>query len=298
MIQKVVFSICGAAALLAAQTTAPKTYASAEEARDALVQAAAQGVDAVKTLFGPGADDLVRTGDPNEDRAIIERFQRLSAEKITAESDPMNPDRVTLALGEVEWPMAVPLIRKNNRWSFDVKEGKAELRRRVIGFNELDAIEICHGYVEAQHMYTARDWSGGGVVQYARKMVSSEGKKDGLYWPGDDSPVSAGFAKAAAQGYQAGDGYHGYHYKVLLAQGPDAPGGVQDYVVHGLMIGGFALVAWPMQYGSSGIKTFIVNHDGVVYEKDLGPTTGTVAKAMTRFNPDKTWSPVPEGLQP
>ena len=250
MIQKFTLAMIGAAAILTAQTTAPKTYASAEEATEALVKASAQGMDAIKAMLGPGSADIVRTGDPLEDQAVIERFRRLSAEKKTKlEADPMNPDRVTLLLGEIEWPMAVPLVRKNNRWTFDLKEGKAEVRRRVIGFNELDAIEICQGYVEAQHMYTAQDWNGGGVVQYARRIVSTEGKKDGLYWPGDESPVAAGFAKAAAQGYQAGGGYHGYFYKVLLAQGADAPGGAQDYVVHNLMIGGFALVAWPVEYG-------------------------------------------------
>jgi hypothetical protein len=141
-------------------------------------------------------------------------------------------------------------------------------------------------------MYAETDWDGNGVLEYAQKIASTEGKKDGLYWPGEDSPVAANFAKAVAQGYGppgSSKGYHGYLYKILLSQGPDALDGVQDYVVHGFMIGGFALVAWPAEYGVSGIMTFIVNQDGIVYEKDLGPQTGVQAKAMTKFNPDKSW---------
>ena len=299
MIRKLIFAMGAAgAAVMLAQTAGPAIYASPEEARDALVQAAHKGMGAVLAIFGPGSADVVRTGDEVEDKNVLERFRRLSAEKTQLEPDPMNPDRMTLAIGVIEFPLAVPLVRKNQRWRFDVEEGKAEIRRRIIGGNELDAIDVCRGYVEAQQAYAGGDWSGAAVPQYARKIISSPGKKDGLYWPGDDSPVAAGFAKAVAEGYSAAGGaprpYHGYYYKVLLAQGPAAAGGAQDYVVHGLMIGGFALVAWPAEYFVSGIKTFIVNHDGVVYEKDLGPTTGAIAKALTRFNPDKTWSPVPD----
>jgi hypothetical protein len=208
------------------------------------------------------------------------------------------PDRRTLLVGTIEWPFSVPLVRKNGRWFWDVVEGKAELRRRIIGRNELSAIEICRGYVEAQGIYSESDWDGNGVFEYAGKIVSTAGKKDGLYWPGEDSPVAAGFAEAVAQGYQVSRSgppkpFHGYYYKVLTSQGPAAEGGEQDYMVKKLMIGGFGLVAWPAEYGKSGIMSFIVNQDGVVYEKDLGPGTGTVAKAMNRFNPDKTWRPSP-----
>ena len=251
MIYKLTFVILIAGtALLTAQTAGPATFATPEEARDGLMKAVADGPDAVRTLFGPGSADIIRTGDAVEDKNVLERFNRLAAEKMQLEPDPMNPDRVTLVIGAEEWPFAVPLVLKNSRWYFDVREGKAEIRRRVIGGNELDAIEICRGYVEAQQMYAAGDWNGGGVPQYARKIISSQGQKDGLYWPGDDSPVAAGFAKAVAEGYSYSAGntprpYHGYYYKVLLAQGPAAAGGAQDYVVHGLMIGGFALVDGP-----------------------------------------------------
>jgi len=304
MIQKIPFlAIAAGTVLLVAQTGGRATFNTPEEARDALIQAAAQGMDAVKIFFGPGAADIVRTGDAVADKNVLERFNRLAAEKTALEADPMNPNRMTLLIGGVEWPFAVPLDRKNGRWSFDIAEGKAEIRRRTIGGNELDAIEICRGYVEAQEQYAAVPRDGNAVPQYARKIVSSEGRQDGLYWPGEDSPVAAAFAKAVAQGYSATPAgaprpYHGYLYKVLLAQGPGASGGAQDYVVKGLMIGGFALVAWPAEYGISGIKTFIVNQGGIVYEKDLGPNTGVAVKAMTRFNPDQSWVASPDGTEP
>jgi hypothetical protein len=298
MIQRLNLLLITAAALLIAQSSGPATFGTPEEAKDALIQAAANGIDAVRALFGPGSADIVRTGDEVEDQIVIERFKSLVSQKAEIQPDPMNPSRASLLLGPDQWPFAVPLIRQNGRWLFDIKEGKAEIRRRTIGGNELDAIEICRGYVEAQELYAQTDRTGKGIPQYAGKIISSEGKKDGLYWPGEDSPVAAGFAKAFAQGYTFTAGkprpYHGYFLKILLSQGPAAEGGAQDYVVHGLMIGGFALVAWPAEYGVSGIKTFIVNQSGKVYEKDLGPTTASVAKAMTKFNPDKTWDLVPE----
>ena len=284
------------AMLLSAQTTGPKTFATAEEAKDALIQAAAKGLDAVKEIMGPGSADILRSGDPVQDKALVEQFNRRVAEKAQLEPDQMNPNRMTLDVGNEEWPFAVPLLRKNGRWYFDAQEGKAEIRRRIIGANELDAIQVCRGFVEAEQTYAGKDWNGNGRLEYASRLVSTPGKKDGLYWPGDDSPVAEPIARAIAQGYPppatgatGGKGYHGDLGKILLSQGPDAEDGAQDYMAHGLMIGGFALVAWPAEYGVSGIMTFIVNQDGVVYEKDLGPQTGALARAMTKFNPDKTW---------
>jgi hypothetical protein len=297
MMQRLTCLLIAGVPLLLAQTGAPTTFATPEEARDALVQAAKSGLDAVRTLFGPGAADVVRTGDDVQDKIVLERFNRLAAEKAQLEPDPMNPDRISLALGVVEWPFAIPLVRKNGRWFFDIKEGKAEIRRRVIGGNELDAIQVCRGFVEAQQIYARTDWQGAGVLQYARKIFSAPGKKDGLYWPGDDSPVAEAFARAVAEGYTQGSTpkpFHGYYFKMLMRQGPAAIGGEMEYLVHSLMIGGYALIAWPADYGVSGIKTFIVNQDGVVYEKDLGPQTSPLAKAITRFNPDKSWDVVPD----
>jgi hypothetical protein len=284
--------------LIGAATAGAKTFATADQARDALVQAAAISVEAVRDVLGPDATGVVRTGDQVEDQALLDRFNRQAAEKTKVQIDPKNANRATLLLGAEEWPFAIPLVRKSGLWSFDVKEGSVEVRRRVIGRNELDAIEICRGYVEAQQEYVETDWDRNGVPQYASKIVSTPGKKDGLYWPGEDSPVAEGFAKAVAEGYGAPTGtgtapYHGYFFKILTAQGPKAPGGEQDYLVHNLMIGGFALVAWPAEYGVSGLMTFIVNQDGVVYEKNLGPQTSTLAKAMTKFNPEPSWRKSP-----
>ena len=290
-------AVLAGAVLLAAQTAEQKTFATPEEARDGLIQAAAAGLDEVRAFFGPGAADVVRTGDDVQDKTLLDNFNRRAAQKTELEVDEMNPNHITILVGDEQWPFAIPLMRKNGRWYFDLKEGQAEIRRRTIGSNELSAIQICRGYVEAQEIYAQTDWTGKGVKQYAAKIVSTAGKKDGLYWPGDDSPVAAGFAKASAEGYGAATGagrpYHGYFYKVLLGQGPDAEDGERDYMVHGLMIGGFGLVAWPAEYGVSGIMTFIVDEDGDVYEKDLGPQTGALAKAMTKFNPDKSWRESP-----
>jgi len=291
------FILFAGAALLVAQTTGPKTFSTPGEARDAIVQAAASGFDAVKTLLGPSSAEILRTGDPIEDQNLLKQFKQRASEKTELEQDEMNANRMTLLIGEEQWPFAVPLMRKNGRWYFDIQEGKAEIRRRVIGGNELDAIEVCRGYVEAQQTYAETDWTGNGGQQYAGKIISTAGKKDGLYWPGEDSPVAAGFAKAAAQGYAPlgpSKGYHGYFYKILMSQGPDAEGGEQDYLVHGRMIGGFGLVAWPVEYRVSGIMTFIVNQAGVVYEKDLGPPTAALVRAMTKFNPDKSWRISPD----
>jgi hypothetical protein len=284
--------------LCAAPGTGGKRFSTPEEARDALIAAAAESLEAVKALFGPGSAEIVRTGDEVADKNVLLRFRTLAREKAQLEPDEMNPNRMTLVLGAVEWPFAVPLVQKDGQWYWDIEEGKAEIRRRTIGGNELTAIEICRGYVEAQNSYAEIDRNGNGVLEYASKIISTEGTKDGLYWAGEDSPVAAAFARAVAEGYAFSGGtprpYHGYFYKILRAQGPDAGGGAQDYFVHGLMIGGFALVAWPAEYGVSGIMTFIVSHDRVVYEKDLGPRSGALAKAMTTFNPDKSWRAVPE----
>jgi hypothetical protein len=291
-------------ALLLGRANERKTFSTPEEARDALVDAAAKGFEEVRTLFGPDSSAIVRTGDEVEDNSVLATFNKLAAEKMQLESNEASPNRRTLILGMIEWPFSIPLMRdKNGRWFWDVVEGKSEIRRRVIGRDELTAIEICRGYVAAQGAYSETDWDGNGVFEYAGRIVSTDGKKDGLYWPGEDSPVAAPFAKAATQGYSFASGevpkpYHGYYFKVLTSQGPDANGGEQDYLVKKLMIGGFGLLAWPAEYGVSGIMTFIVNQDGVVYEKDLGPRTGTLAKAMTKYNPDKTWRPSPEELLP
>jgi hypothetical protein len=273
-------------------------FGTAEEARDALIRAAGTSLDSVRDVLGAGSHEILRSGDPVEDRNLLDRFNQRAKEKVQLRPDPMNPNRVVVLVGEEEWPFAVPLKRVNGKWSFDLEEGKTEIRHRIIGANELDAMQVCRGYVEAQELYAQTDWQGKGVAQYASRLVSTAGKKDGLYWPGEDSPVAAAIAKAASEGYGAPGTvpkpYHGYYYKMLPAQGAAARGGARDYIIRGLMIGGFALVAWPAEYGVSGITTFIVNQDGVVYEKDLGPSTRRLAEAMTTFNPDSSWQEAPE----
>ena len=230
---------------------------------------------------------------------MLVRFRQLAAEKAVLEPDPMNPDRVTLLIGTIEWPMAVPIVRKSGRWSFDIQEGKAEIRRRTIGGNELDAIEICRGYVEAQQTYAETDWDGNGVLEYAKKIVSSEGKKDGLYWPGGDSPGRGRLREGGCAGIYGVDRRRARSRTTATSIrcswprdrmppgrarlcGPRADD-------RGLRAGCVARGIWRL-----GDQNFIVNQDGIVYEKDLGPTTAAVATAMTRFNPDKSWQVSPD----
>jgi hypothetical protein len=213
------------------------------------------------------------------------------------EEDSSTPDRVTFTVGAEEWPFPVAVIQKDGKWQFDSASGKIEVLARRIGRNELNAMEVCRGYAEAQLEYAADAHDGDGLLKYAQRIVSTPGKQDGLYTEGvTDSLVSKAFAEAAAARVSTAgnkpDPYHGYYFRVLKAQGPDAAGGAFDYVVNGKMIGGFALVAWPAEYGASGIGTFIINHEGVVYEKDLGAATAMQARQLMRFNPDKSWHQV------
>lgn len=243
-------------------------------------------------LFGPEGKDIVESGDTAEDQSGRAEFARRGHQKLTIEIEPSNSNRATIIVGAENWPFPVPLIKKNGQWRFDPSEGRITILARRIGRNELTAIDVCRAYVEAQLEYATRDRLSSGVLEYAQSIKSTPGKKDGLYWEGESGTlVPKAFADAAATFAASAKPvpYHGYHFRILKAQGPDAPGGATDYVVKGKMIGGFALVAFPEEYGVSGVKTFIVNHDGIVFEKDLGPMTGTLARQMTRFNPDKTW---------
>jgi hypothetical protein len=217
--------------------------------------------------------------------------------KLQVEPDHDNPNRAILVVGDQNWPFPVPLIRKNGKWYFDAANGRVEILARRVGRNELAAIDVCRGYVEAQMEYASRDRDAHGMLKYAQQILSSPNKKDGLYYEGEpENLVPKSFADAAAVLLQAHGKkpvpYHGYFFHILKSQGPDAEGGAMDYVVKGSMIGGFALIAWPGEYGVSGVQTLIVNHRGIVYEKDLGPQTATLARQVARFNPDKTWKPV------
>lgn len=275
--------------------TAQKSFATPQQAADALIQASANyDVPALLEMFGPDGKDFVSSSDPVQDKKYIEAFAAKAREKQAVTVDPANPARAVLSIGNDDWPLPVPIVKKNGKWHFDSKQGHDEILYRRIGANELDAIQICRGYVEAQKEYASDIHDDSGVNQYAQKIISTPGKRDGLVWRNEDGtlggPVSEAIADAIAEGYSSkSQGYHGYYFKVLKGQGPAAPLGQLDYVIEGVMIGGFALVATPVQYRVTGVKTFMVSYDGVVYEKDLGPDSLKIFAGMDRYNPDKTW---------
>src|SRR5271169_5686176 len=271
----------GIALVPAIAQTGQKTFATPREAAQALVDAAAANdVAAMLQIFGPGGKDIVQSGDAAEDKASREQFAALARQKMQVETDE-DHDRATIVVGPDDWPMPVPIVLDKGKWRFDPAVGRVEVLARRVGRNELTAIEVCRAYVEAQMEYASRDRTASGVLQYAQKILSAPGKKDGLYWEGESdnlAPKAFADASAAMLAGKKPTPYHGYYFRILKAQGPDAEGGAVDYVVNGKMIGGFALVAFPDEYGVSGIQTFVVSHRGKVYEKDLGATTGTLAR--------------------
>jgi hypothetical protein len=287
-------------AAVSAAPAGAKMFDSPQQAADALVEAAANfDVPLLTSIFGPDGNDIVLSGEFSQDRKHAADFAAQASRKKSISVNPKNSMRAFLLVGEEDWPFPVPLVKKGGKWFFDGKAGRQELLYRRIGANELDAIDICRGYVEAQYDYALQQRAINDVNQYAQRIVSTPGKHDGLAWQNDDStwggPVGENIARAIQQGYTSGsDPYHGYFFKILKGQGPAAPLGEMDFVVKNVMIGGFALVAAPAVYNVTGVRTFIVSHDGVVYEKDLGPNTLEEFKKMDRFNPDKSWSPVKE----
>jgi hypothetical protein len=278
-------------------TVTVRTFATTEQAMDALVRAAETfDAEAIRQIFGPEGKGILVTAEPPHDRDIARTFADLAHEKKSVTVDPRNKNRAVILVGPNDWPFAVPLVRKDNQWYFDTAAGIQELTYRRVGGNELDAIEICRGFVEAQEEYALQKHDGATVNQYAQRIISTPGKQDGLGWRTADGrwegPIGEGIATAIENGYAAGQPYHGYYFKVLKGQGPAAPLGQLDYLIEGALIGGFALVASPAAYAVTGVKTFIVGNDGVVYEKDFGDRTLEEFKAMERFNPDATWTPV------
>jgi hypothetical protein len=270
-----------------------------QEAAAALVTAAEKFDErTLIKIFGPGGDDIVLTGEYPQDRQRAKDFAAEAGEHMSVSLDPKSGNRAFLIVGNENWPFPVPIVKKSGKWSFDARAGRRELLYRRIGYNELDAIQICHGYVEAQEDYAYRKRQGYEVNQYAQRIVSTPAKQDGLAWQNPDGtwggPIGEKAALAIEQGYATGEPYHGYFFKVLKGQGPAAPLGEMDFVVEGVMIGGFALAAVPAEYRVTGVKTFIVSHDGVVYQKDVGPKSLEEFKKMERFNPDKSWIPVRE----
>jgi hypothetical protein len=290
--------VVGTPLVLAGPKDGQRTFATPQEAVQATIDAAEHNdTAALLQLFGPQGKDIVESGDPAEDKDLRAEFVRSAHEKLQIEENRWTPDRVTFTVGEQEWPFPVPVIRRDGKWQLDSATGRLEILARRIGRNELNAMEVCRGYAEAQLEYAAAARDGDRVLKYAQRIDSTPGKQDGLYADGvPDTLVSRAFAEAAAANLSAGgkkaEPYHGYYFRVLKSQGPDATGGAFDYVVNGKMIGGFALVAWPAEYGVSGIRTLLINHEGVVYEKDLGAATAIGARQMTRFNPDKSWERV------
>jgi Protein of unknown function (DUF2950) len=286
--------------ITAAQTAVAKakTFASAQDAANALIEAAEKyDVTALTEILGPDSYDIIHTGEPARDREVAQKFAEQARIKTNVSFQPKNPRRAILEIGEDDWPFAVPIVKVGSTWSFDSKAGRQELLYRRVGSNELDAISICRGYVEAQHEYALKKHGDSTVNQYAQRIISTPGAQDGLAWKNADGtwdgPIGEKVAAAIERGYSnRSEPYHGYFFRILKGQGPAAPLGELDYVQKGAMIGGFALIAFPAQYRLTGVQTFMVSQDGVVYQKDLGPKTAELASAIDRFNPDKTWTPV------
>jgi hypothetical protein len=281
-------------------TASARRFDTPQQAADALIDAAEKfDVAELAYIFGPDGDDVVFSGEFAQDRQHAANFVAEAREKKNVSVDPKSGNRAFLLVGNENWPFPVPLVKKSDKWSFDGKAGRQELLFRRIGANELDAIQICHGYVEAQHEYALQPHEGYDVNQYAQRIISTPAKQDGLAWQNADGswggPIGEKIARAIEQGYtSSSEPYHGYFFKILKGQGPAAPLGEMDFLVKGVMIGGFALVAAPAEYSVTGVRTFIVSHDGVVYERDLGPKSLEEFGKMERFNPDKSWTPVAE----
>lgn len=287
----------------AAAKAKQKTFASPEEAVQALVGALEKGKNSeISAIFGPGSESVVSSGDEVRDRSEREKFLAAYAEKHSLEKK--GDGTVVLLVGIDDWPLPIPIVKERSAWRFDTESGKEEVLNRRIGANELRTIDVLHAYVEAQREYAGKDRDGDRVYAYAQRIKSSPGKKDGLYWKaeegGEASPFGPLAAEAAREGYQGKSGggkpvpYHGYHFRILTAQGKNAPGGRYSYLVNGKMILGFAMVAYPASYGASGIMTFLVNQEGVVYQKDLGKGTAKKAAAIREYDPDKSWKKVEE----
>jgi len=279
-----------------AKAVTQAVYASPEEAAKALYDAfKAHDVKAIYKVFGPGSDKLIYTGDAVADQQMRERFLAAydKVHKIEQEGDA----KAILIVGEQEYPVPFPLVKGSKGWKFDAKAGAEEIINRRIGENELFAIKSCLAYGDAQREYAEADRDGDGLIEYAQKFRSTQGKRDGLYWPTAEnetlSPLGPLAAQVRIEGYAAKDSkpvpLHGYYYRILTSQGKDAPGGAYDYMVRGNMIGGYALAAYPARWGASGVMTFICNHDGVVYQKNLGEKTADIASKMKQFNPDASW---------
>jgi hypothetical protein len=287
----------GAQSKTAAPVARGAAYPSPQAAANALI-GATENYDATQLLaiLGPDGSDIVQTGEPARDKEMANAFAAQARAKMRIDENKTKT-RATLIVGDEDWPFPAPIVKVGTHWFFDTKAGRHELLLRRVGRNELDAIQICRGYVEAQNEYAVTR-KVNGVNQYAQRIVSTEGQQDGLAWKNADGtwdgPIGEKVAAAIVRGYNPNEPYHGYFFKVLKGQGPAAPLGELDYVIKGAMIGGFALLASPAQYRNTGVQSFMVSQDGVVWQKDLGPKTLELFQSIDRFNPDKTWTPVKE----
>ena len=297
----IIMMLCNTLTHANASDIKQKSYASPEEAIKALIDAVkANNNQELLAIFGPEGKDIISSGDEVADKNAREKF--LSDYEQMNKLEKETPDKVVLDVGSEDWPFPIPIVKKGETWVFDTKEGKDEILSRRIGRNELNTIEVMHAYVDAQREYVSKDRDGNGDIEFAPKIISTEGKHDGLYWEAkegeEESPFGPLVAEAVKEGYASKTSpYHGYYYKILKGQGKNAPGGQYVYVVNGKMILGYALLAYPASYGSSGIMTFIINQDDAVYQKNLGKNTAKIAESITRYNPDKTWTKVEEPEQ-
>lgn len=304
LIASAIFLSCFAThASLATPEAAQKTFDTPKQAADALIQAAGvYDIAALLSVLGQDSADLIVSPDTVMDKNRAVEFAAKAKEKIDIEIDKANPARAILSVGNDDFPLPIPIEKSNGKWSFNTKVGREEILNRRIGANELDAIQICRGFDEAQKEYATVKHDDSKVNQYAQRIISTPGKQDGLAWKNPDGswggPVGEGVARAIEQGYSdRTQPFHGYYFKVLKGQGPAAPLGEMDFVVKGAMIGGFALAAAPAQYRITGVKSFIVGPAGIVYEKDLGPDTLKSFQSLDRYNPDNTWQPTDDQWQ-
>jgi hypothetical protein len=281
-----------------------KQFKTPKQAADALIQVATNfDVAAAKEILGPDGEDIISSEDPVMDKKRATEFANKAKEKNSVELDKQNPNHAILLVGNDDFPLPIPIVKQNGKWFFDTKVGREEILNRRVGANELNTIEICRGFVEAQHEYAMEKHDGSKVNQYAQNILSDPGKHNGLAWQNPDGtwggPVGEEVAKALQEEYKVerGTPYHGYFFKVLKGQGPAAPGGEIDFMVGGAMIGGFGLAAAPAEYRVTGVETFMVGPDGVVYEKDLGPDTLKTFQGMDKYNPDKTWKETEDDVE-
>ncbi|MFL6352511.1 MAG: DUF2950 domain-containing protein [Bryobacteraceae bacterium] len=294
-----VFGLLLVAATQSKQPTllGPEAFTTPQEAAQALIDAAEKyDVPALLKVLGPDAKDVVSSEDPVSDKGRSVAFAALAREKESVSTDTNSRVRATLIVGKDDWPFPIPIVNRKGSWHFDVSAGRQEILLRRIGANELDAIKICRGFVEAQEEYASKKHDGSQLNQYAQRIISTPSKHDGLAWQNHDGswggPVGEEVAKALAEGYRRSEPpFHGYYFRVLKGQGANAPLGQMNFIVGGAMIGGFALAAAPAQYRVTGVQTFVVSYEGVVYQKDLGPDTLKIFKGMELYNPDKTWQP-------